>query len=101
MALIARPDEEVDRRVDATRQLLPVADDPVGELARREPLLRRYARHLVGMLVHARQEEGLRPALALVSNEDVADDGRVRVPDVRRRVHVVDRRCQVVAHRYP
>ena len=101
MTLIARPDEEVDRRVEPTRQLLPVADDLVGELARREPLLGRHARHLVGMLVHPGQEERLRPALALVPHQDVADDRRVRMPDVRRRVHVVDRRCQVVAHLCP
>ena len=60
-ALIARPDEEVDRRVQATRQLLPGDDDLVGVLLRLEPLLRRDARHLVRVLVDPREEERLLP----------------------------------------
>ena len=98
VALIARADEEVVGRVHAPRQLLPGADDPVGVRARLEPLLRRDARDLVRMLVDARQEVRLVAALAVMPDDDVRGDGRVRVPDVRGRVHVVDRCCQVEAH---
>ena len=98
VAVIARPDEEVVRRVQPPRQLLPGADDRIGVLLRREPLLRRHPRDLVRMLVHAREEERVVAALAVMAGEDVGRDGRVRVPDVRGRVHVVDRCCQVEAH---
>jgi len=38
-------------------------------------------------------------ALAMVPRQDVGSDRRVRVPDMRRRVDVVDRCRHVVAHR--
>ena len=98
---IARPDEEVVDDVQAPGQLLPRSDDPVCVLLGLESLLRRHARHLVGVLVHARQEVGLVPTLAVMPREDVRRDRRVRVSQRRRRVHVVDRCRHVEAHRCP
>ena len=99
MTVIRRPDEEVDRRVDALGQLLPGDDDLVDVLLGREPLLLGHARNLVGVLVDPRQEVGALAPLPVMAHEDVADDGRVRVTDMRRRVHVVDGCRQVEAHR--
>ena len=99
--LIGRPDEVVDRRVDARRQLLPGDDDLVDVLLGLEPLLRSYPRDLVRVLVDPREEERLLAALAVMAHQDVGRDRRVRVADVRRRVDVVDRCCQVEAHLQP
>ena len=96
--LIGRPDEVVDRRVDARRQLLPGDDDLIDVLLGREPLLRSDPCDLVCVLVDSGEEERLLAALAVMAHEDVGRDRRVRVADVRRRVDVVDRGCQVEAH---
>ena len=98
VALIAGADEEVVDRVEASRQLLPGADDGVGVRLRLEPLLRGDARDLVRMLVHARQEEGLVSTLPVMAREDVRRDRRVGVAQRRRRVYVVDRCRHVEAH---
>ena len=100
VALIGRSDEVVDRRVDAGGKLLPGADDLIDVLLRREPLLGSHPRHLVCVLVDPGEEERLLAALAVMAHEDVGRDRRVRVADVRRRVDVVDRGCQVEAHSY-
>jgi hypothetical protein len=50
------------------------------------------------VLVGARQEEGLLAALAAVAGEDVRGDRRVRVPDVRRRIDVINRCGDVKTH---
>ena len=98
--LVGRADEEVVLGVDALGQLSPVLlDDLVDVRLRVEPLLLGDAVHLRGVLVGAGEEEGLLAALLVVPDEHVRGDRRVRVPDVRARVDVVDRRCQVVAHR--
>ncbi len=47
--------------------------------------------HRLPVLVGARQEEHLLPALAVVAREHVGGDRRVRVPEVGGRVDVVDR----------
>ena len=98
VALVGRPDEEVIGGFDTPRNLLPRADDAIGELHGRESLLLGDARDLRRMLVDARQEEGVLSALAVVPHQDVGSDRRVRVPDVGRRVHVVDRCRHVVRH---
>jgi len=99
MALVGGADEEVVLGVDPLRQLLPLLDDLVDVGLRVEPALLGYAIDLGGVLVGAGEEEGLVTALLAVPDEYVRGDRRVRVPDVRARVHVVDRRCQVVPHR--
>ena len=95
--LVARADEEVVRRIEALRELTPDDRDLVGVLLRRQALLRCDARHLRGVLVDPGQEERFDATLALVAGQDVRRDRRVRMPDVRGRVHVVDRCGDVVA----
>ena len=94
--VVARPDEEVVGDVEAGGERPPRLHDPVRVLLRLEPLLGRDAGHLRCMLVDPGEEERLTTALPLVAREDVRGHGRVRVPDVRGRVHVVDRRREVV-----
>src|SRR5262249_52340006 len=62
-------------------------------------LLVRDPEHLRRVLVDAGEEERLGAALLLMADEDVRGARRVRMPDVGRAVHVVDRCRQVVAHR--
>ena len=64
-----------------------------------EPLLRGDARDLRRVLVDARQKEVVLATLALVAGQDVGRDRRVRMPDVRGRVHVVDRCRHIEGHR--
>ena len=96
--VIARADEEVGRGIEPGRQLAPGDGDAVGVLLRLEPLLLRDPPDLRRVLVDAGEIEGLVAPLAMVAHDHVADRGRVRVTDVRRRVDVVDRRGQVEAH---
>ena len=53
----------------------------------------------LAVLVGAREEEDVLPALAHVAGQHVRRDRRVRVAEMRLRVHVVDRRRDVVGHR--
>ena len=94
--VVARPDEEVVGHVEAGGERPPRLHDLVRVLLRLEALLGRDAGHLRCMLVDPREQERLTTALPLVAGEDVRGHGRVRVPDVRGRVHVVDRRREVV-----
>ena len=55
------------------------------------PSLSAARRDRLAVLVGAREEEHVLPALAVVAGEDVRPDRRVRVAQVRRRVDVVDR----------
>ena len=96
--LVRRPDEEVRLRADPTRELSPDLGDTIDVLLRPEAFRLGDTEHLRRMLVHSGEEERLGAALALVPDDDVGRDRRVRVPDVRRRVHVVDRCRQVEAH---
>ena len=97
VAVVARPDEEVVGDVEAGGERPPRLDDLVRVLLRLEPLFGGDARDLRGVLVDPGEEERLTPALPLMAREDVRGDRRVRVTDVRGRVHVVDRRRDVVA----
>jgi hypothetical protein len=95
---VGRADEEVVGRVDAPRQLPPVLRHAIDVRLRVEPLFLGDAVDLRRVLVRAGQEERVLPALATMADDDVGRDRRVRVPDVGRRVDVVDRRRQVEAH---
>ena len=98
---VARADEEVVRRIEALRELTPDDRDLVGVRLRRQALLRGDAGDLGGVLVDPGQEERFDATLTLVAGQDVRRDRRVRMPDVRGRVHVVDRCGDVVAlHSY-
>ncbi len=99
--VIARPDEEVVRRIQPFRELTPGVHDLIGIVLRRQALFRRDPGDLRRVLVDAGQEERVGATLALVAGQDVRCDRRVRMPDVRGRVHVVDRRRDVEAlHTY-
>jgi hypothetical protein len=99
VARVRGADEEVVRGVDARQQVEEALRVAVGELPRRYPLLLRDACDRLAVLVGAGEEEHLLAALAVVAGEDVRADGRVRMPEVRRRVHVVDGRRDVEGHR--
>ena len=98
VALIARPDEEVGMGVQARREVAPAPRDRVDVVLRAQPLLLRDSEDLRRVLVDAGEEERLGAALLLMAHEDVRGAGRVGMADVRRAVHVVDRRRQEVAH---
>ena len=96
--LVGRSDEEVGLSTHGPGQRSPGLGDLVDVRLWREALLLGDPVHLGPVLVDAGEEERVLSPLAMVPNEDVCGDRRVRVPDVRGRVHVVDRRCQVVPH---
>lgn len=52
----------------------------------------------LAVLVGAGQEEDVFAALAVVARQHVGRDRRVCVAEMGLRVHVVDRRCDVVGH---
>ena len=99
VALVARSDEEVRLGVQARRQAAPGLGDLVDVLLSAEPLALSDAPDLGRVLVDAGEEERLLAALAMMPREDVGRDRRVRMPDVRLVVHVVDRCGHVEAHR--
>ena len=84
--------------VQARREVPPAPRDRVDVVLRHEALLLCDPEHLRRVLVDAGQEECLGAALLLMAHEDVRGAGRVGMADVRRAVHVVDRRRQEVAH---
>ena len=101
MALIGGANEEVGTRANAGGERTPILlDEPVDERLRVDTSVLGRAHVLRGVLVRAGQEERLVAALLVMADEDVRRNGRVRVPDVRGRVHVIDRRCQVVARHF-
>ena len=95
---IARPDEEVVRGIELRHQCLEPLGVAVGQLLRLEPLGARRVRDRLTVLVGACQEEHVDVALAHVPREHVGGDRRVRVAEVRLRVHVVDRSSDVERH---
>jgi hypothetical protein len=99
VALVGRADEEVVLGIYLPRKLAPVLDDVVDVRLRIETLLPGDALDLPGRLVRAGQQDGLVAPLAMVSHERNARDRRVGVPDVRRRIDVVDGCPEVEPHR--
>ena len=99
VARVGGADEEVVGDVDARHQRLEALGVAVGQLLRRDALALGRLRDRLAVLVGAGEEEDLLAALAHVAGEDVGADRRVRVPEVRRRVDVVDRRGDVEGHR--
>ena len=98
VARIRRADEEVVRSVDGLRHRLEARRVAVGQLLGADPLLLRRELHRLAVLVRAREEEDILPALAHVAREDVGRDRRVRVAQVRLRVDVEDRGGDVEGH---
>ena len=99
VAFVARPDEEVGLGVQPWRQAAPGLGDLVDVLLSAEALTLSDPPDLRRVLVDAGEKEGLVAALPMVPRENVGRDRRVRVPDVRFVVDVVDRRGHVEAHR--
>ena len=99
MALVARPHEEVGLRVQPRRQAAPGLGDLVDVLLSAEALALSDPPDLRRVLVDAGEKEGLVAALPMMPRENIGRDRRVRVPDVRFVVDVVDRRGHVEAHR--
>ena len=98
VAGIGGADEEVVRGVHPRGHLLERGRVAIDELLHVQTGLFCHPRDVRPVLVGAREEEGLVPALAVVAGENVRRDRRVRVPDVGSRVDVVDGRRQVEAH---
>ena len=98
VALVGGTDEEVVVDIDLLRQCAPVLDDLVDVGFGVEALLLGDAIDLRGVLVRAGEKERLLAALPMVSHERVRRDRGVRVPDVRRRVDVVDGGREVEGH---
>ncbi len=96
--VIRSADVEVRLGADRSGQRAPHLADAVDVLLRFEALLLGDPVDLRRVLVHAREQERVVASLAVMPDENVGGDRRVRVPEVRRRVHVVDRRRQVEPH---
>ena len=88
-------DEEVDRGLELGRQRLEALGVAVGQLLGLEPLVLGRVGHRLAVLVGAGEEEHVVAALAVMARHHVGGDRRVRVPQVRSRVDVVDRRGDV------
>jgi len=97
--LVTRADEEVGAGIEPFRQLFPGDCDLVDVLVRVGSLLLCDPVDPRRVLVDSGQEERLGTALPVMPRQDVRRNRRVRVPDVRGRVHVVDRGRHVEAHR--
>ncbi len=95
--LVRRADEEVDGGVDLLRNLAPLLGDLVDVHLGVEPFLFGDSVDLRPVLVRAGEEERVLASLPVMAHEDVRRERRVGMPDVRRRVHVVDRCRQVEA----
>ena len=86
---------EASIRSASSREARRVAVD---QLLRLEARALGRLRDRLAVLVGAGEKEHVLAALAVVAGEDIGRDRRVRVPEVRLRVDVVDRRGDVVAH---
>ena len=84
--------------LELRRERLEALGVPVGELLRRDAERVRGVGDRLAVLVGARQKEHLLAALAVVARHHVGGDRRVRVPEMRRRVDVVDRGGHVEGH---
>jgi hypothetical protein len=98
VAGVGGADEEVVRGVDARHQLLEPLGVAVGQLLRAHPLPLGRLRDGLPVLVRPREEEHVLAALAHMPSDDVSADRRVRVTQMRSRVHVVDRGGDVEGH---
>ena len=96
---VGRADEEVVARLDQRRERLEALGVAVRQLLGLDPERVRGVGDRLAVLVGAGQEEHLLAALAVVARDHVGGDRRVRVPEVGRRVDVVDRGRYVVGGR--
>ena len=90
-------DEAVVGDVEPVAHLAEQRAVPVGERARRDPLLRGGLRHLHAVLVDSGHEEDVVAVEPLEARDRIGRDRLVGVADVRHAIRVGDRRGQVVA----
>ena len=95
---IGRADEEVVGRAEQRHERLEALGVAVGELLRLDAERVRGVGDRLAVLVGPRQEEHILAALAVMTRDRVGGDRRIRVPQVRGRVDVVDRRGYVEGH---
>ena len=90
--------------VDVQSELRPLPAefprDDIREFLRRFPRRGGRALDLLPVLVRARREHRVVALHHFQTANGVGSDGGVGVPDMRRGVHVIDRRRQVVFHRF-
>ena len=98
VARVGRADEEVVGDPEAPDEVLEPLGVAVGQLAGRDALALRGLRHRLAVLVGPGEEEHVLATLPHVPRQDVGRDRGVRVAEMRLRVHVVDRRGDVVGH---
>ena len=84
-------DEIVVPDLELLPELVVAPHDAVGQRDRRRSLGRGRFLDVLAVLVGAGQVARVLPSQAVEARGDVADDGRVDVPDVRQVVDVVDR----------
>ena len=95
VALLGRADEVVVADVEQLPDVEELRRDGVHPvLGRRAVLLGRLG-DLLAVLVESGEEPDVVATHPPVARERVRGDGRVRGSEVRNRVHVVDRRCQI------
>ncbi len=95
VAGLAGADEVVVRDVEQLPGVAEALGGAVGPLERRDPVGLGRPLDLQAVLVGAGEEERVVAQQPVPPGDRVRDDGRVRVPDVGRVVHVIDRRRQV------
>ncbi len=96
---IGGADEEVVGGLDPGRERLETLGVAIRELLRLDAERVGGVGDRLAVLVGAGQEEHLLAALAVMARDHVGGDRRVRVPQMRRRVDVVDRGGYVERHR--
>ena len=97
VAVFRGADEVVVGDAEAMPEAAELGGDGGGKLGRRAPRQLGRALDLLSMLVCTGQEPGIDAQRPLAPRNGVADDGRVGVPQVRPRIHVVDGRGEVIA----
>ena len=95
---IGRADEEVVRRAELRHERLEALGVSVGQLLRLDAERVGGVGDRLAVLIGARQEEHVLAALAVMACDRVDGDRRIRVPQVRRRVDVVDRGSHIEGH---
>ena len=95
MFLVGSPNEGVKFNPQAPPLFPKQRRDLVGELLRREAGGLGRALHLLPMLIGPAEQEGVVALHLLIPANRVGHNGAVGVPQVRRRVYVVERSCQI------
>ncbi len=90
MVRIRGPDKAVIPDIQKLPKSLDVNGHAIHEFLGRHPRLLRGALDLLAMLIHARQEEYIGSAHALVAGHGIGRHSRIRVADVKLAARIVD-----------